>query len=78
MVAGSDRPEMIDPGGGRKLLYLIDSLRSTPAGNLIYRQVEGMLDDITSSHLRSGMIGLYNALANAVRYLHVCSLSKDQ
>jgi len=67
MVAGSDRPEMIDPGGGRKLLYLIDSLRSTPAGNLIYRQVEGMLDDITSSHLRSEIAyaGFVNVLLEA-------------
>jgi len=53
MVAGTNKPEVIDPGGGRKLLYLIDSLRATPAGNLIYRQAEGMLDDIASSHLRS-------------------------
>ena len=67
MVAGSDRPEMIDPGGGRKLLYLIDSLRSTPAGNLIYRQVEGMLDDISSSHLRSEIAyaGFVNVLLEA-------------
>ena len=53
MVAGTNKPEVIDPGGGRKLLYLIDSLRATPAGNLIYRQAAGMLDDIASSHLRS-------------------------
>ena len=53
MVAGTNKPEVIDPGGGSKLLYLIDSLRATPAGNLIYRQAEGMLDDIASSHLRS-------------------------
>jgi diguanylate cyclase (GGDEF)-like protein len=58
---------MIDPGGGRKLLYLIDSLRATPAGNLIYRQAEGMLDDIASSHLRSEMAyaGFVNVLLDA-------------
>ena len=55
MDAGLNKPEAIDPGGARKLLYLIDSLRATPAGNLIYRQAAGMLDDITSSHLRSEM-----------------------
>ena len=67
MVAGTNRPEMIDPGGGRKLLYLIDSLRATPAGNLIYRQAEGMLDDIASSHLRSEMAyaGFVNVLLDA-------------
>ena len=55
MVASKNRLEVTDPGGVRKLLSLIDSLRATPAGNLIYRQAEGMLDDITSSHLRSEM-----------------------
>ena len=67
MVAGTDKPEMIDPGGARKLLYLIDSLRSTPAGNLIYRQAEGMLDDIASSHLRSEIAyaGFVNVLLEA-------------
>ena len=67
MVAGTDKPEMIDPGGARKLLYLIDSLRSTPAGNLIYRQAEGMLDDIASSHIRSEMAyaGFVNVLLDS-------------
>jgi diguanylate cyclase len=67
MTAGKDKPEMIDPGGARKLLYLIDSLRSTPAGNLIYRQAEGMLDDIASSHLRSEIAyaGFVNVLLEA-------------
>src|SRR5210317_1975055 len=67
MVSGTDKPEMIDPGGARKLLYLIDSLRSTPAGNLIYRQAEGMLDDIASSHLRSEIAyaGFVNVLLEA-------------
>ena len=41
MGAGTNKPEIIDPGGVRKLLYLIDSLRATPAGNLIYRQAAG-------------------------------------
>ncbi|MCK5382662.1 MAG: GGDEF domain-containing protein [Gammaproteobacteria bacterium] len=67
MVAGTNRPEVIDPGGVRKLLYLIDPLRSTPAGNLIYRQAEGMLDDIASSHLRSEIAyaGFVNVLLEA-------------
>ncbi|MDX2456104.1 MAG: GGDEF domain-containing protein [Gammaproteobacteria bacterium] len=68
MVASTSRLEvMTDPGGMHKLLYLIDSLRATPAGNLIYRQAEGMLDDITSSYLRSEMAyaGFVNVLLDA-------------
>ena len=67
MDASTNRLEVTDPGGVRKLLYLIDSLRSTPAGNLIYRQAEGMLDDIASSHLRAEMAyaGFVNVLLDA-------------
>ncbi|HAJ91492.1 MAG TPA: hypothetical protein DCO71_02530 [Gammaproteobacteria bacterium] len=67
MVPSTNRLEVTDPGGVRKLLYLIDSLRATPAGNLIYRQAEGMLDDIASSHLRSEMAyaGFVNVLLDA-------------
>ena len=49
MVAGSDRPEAIDPGSTRKLLQLLSSLRNSPAGDLIYRQVEAILDEITAN-----------------------------
>jgi diguanylate cyclase len=67
MIAGMNRPEEIDPGGVRKLLRLIDPLRSTPAGNVIYRQVEGMLDDIASSHLQAEIAysGFVNVLLEA-------------
>jgi diguanylate cyclase len=67
MVAGTNRPEEIDPGGARKLLYLIDSLRATPAGSLIYRQAEGMLDEVTSNHLRAELAysGFVNVLLEA-------------
>ena len=67
MVAGTDRPEEIDPGGVRKLLYLIDSLRATPAGNLIYRQAEGMLEELAADHLRSEIAysGFVNVLLEA-------------
>jgi diguanylate cyclase (GGDEF)-like protein len=67
MDASTNRLEVTDPGGVRKLLYLIDPLRATPAGNLIYRQAEGMLDDIASSHLRSEMAyaGFVNVLLDA-------------
>ena len=44
MVAGTNRPEDIDPSGVRKLLHLLDALRDSPAGSIIYRQVEAMLD----------------------------------
>ena len=67
MVPSTNRLEVTDPGGLRRLLYLIDSLRAPPAGNLIYRQAEGMLDDIASSHLRSEMAyaGFVNVLLDA-------------
>ena len=55
MAAGSDRPEVIDPSSVRKLLQLLSSLRTTPAGDLIYRQVEAILDEIASNHLRAEM-----------------------
>ena len=67
MVAGLNRPEKVDPGGVRKLLHLVDSLRATPAGSLIYRQVEDMLDDIASSHLHAEIAysGFVNVLLDA-------------
>jgi diguanylate cyclase len=67
MVAGTNRPEEIDPGGIRKLLYLIDSLRATPAGSLIYRQAEGMLGDVAANHLRAELAysGFVNVLLEA-------------
>lgn len=67
MVAGLNRPEEIDPSGVRKLLHLVDSLRTTPAGSMIYRQVEGMLDDIASTHLRAEIAysGFVNLLLDA-------------
>jgi diguanylate cyclase len=52
MAAGLNRPEEIDPGGVRKMLRLINSLRDSPAGNVIYRQLECMLDEVAASHLK--------------------------
>jgi len=67
MIAGMNRPEEIDPSGVRKLLRLIEPLRSTPAGSVIYRQVEDMLDDIASSHLQAEIAysGFVNVLLEA-------------
>jgi diguanylate cyclase (GGDEF)-like protein len=64
MVAGLNKPEEVGPGGVRKLLHLLGSLRDSPAGTIIYRQVENMLDDIVSSHLKSEMAyaGFVNVL----------------
>jgi diguanylate cyclase len=53
MVAGYNIPEEIDPSGVRKLLRVLDSLRDSPAGSVIYRQVEAMLDEIATSHLKA-------------------------
>ncbi|UCC55366.1 MAG: diguanylate cyclase [Gammaproteobacteria bacterium] len=55
MVAGNNRPEEIDPGGVRKLLHLLDALRDTPSGSIIYRQVKAMLDDIAANKLKTEM-----------------------
>jgi diguanylate cyclase (GGDEF)-like protein len=52
MSAGLNRPEEIDPGGIRKMLRLINSLRDSPAGSVIYRQLECMLDEVAASHLK--------------------------
>ncbi len=52
MVAGINRPEEIDPSGVRKMLRLVNSLRDSPAGSVIYRQLECMLDDIAANHLK--------------------------
>jgi diguanylate cyclase len=53
MVAGRDRPEEIDPSGIRKLMRLLDPLRASPAGSVIHRQVEAMLEEIAADHLKA-------------------------
>jgi diguanylate cyclase len=53
MVAGRDRPEEIDPSGVRKLMRLLDPLRASPAGSVIHRQVEAMLEEIAADHLKT-------------------------
>jgi len=47
------RLDEITPSGVRKVLRLLDSLRTSPAGSVLYHQVENMLDDIASSHLKA-------------------------
>lgn len=53
MVAVRDRPEEIDPSGVRKLMRLLDPLRASPAGSVIHRQVEAMLEEIAADHLKA-------------------------
>jgi diguanylate cyclase len=67
MVARFDRPEEIDPSGVRKLLRVLDSLRDSPAGSVIYRQVEDMLDEIATNHLKAEIAyaGFVSALLEA-------------
>ncbi len=64
MAAGEKKPEDVDPGGVSKLLRLLDALRDSPAGSIIYRQVESMLDDIVSSHLQAEMA--YSGFVNVL------------
>jgi len=52
MVTRLNRTEEIDPGGVRKMLRLINSLSDSPAGSVIFRQLECMLDEVAASHLK--------------------------
>jgi diguanylate cyclase len=52
MITRLNRTEEIDPGGIRKMLRLIKSLSDSPAGSVIYRQLECMLDEVAASHLK--------------------------
>jgi len=67
MVAGRYRPEDIDPSGVRKMLRLIESLRDSPAGSMIYQQAEAMLDEVATNHLKAEMAyaGFVNSLLDA-------------
>jgi diguanylate cyclase (GGDEF)-like protein len=67
MVAGRYRPEDIDPSGVRKMLRLIESLRDSPAGSMIYQQVEAMLDEVATNHLKAEMAyaGFVSSLLDA-------------
>ncbi len=62
-----DKPEAVDSGSRRKLLQLLGSLRDTPAGSVIYRQVEGMLEDLVARHLEAEMAyaGFVNVLLDS-------------
>jgi diguanylate cyclase len=78
MAASWYKPEELDPSGRRKLLQLLASLRKSPAGTVIYRQVEGMLDDIAASHLKSEMAyaGFVNVLLGAWNTQHAPGTSR--
>jgi len=78
MAASWYTAEELDPSGRRKLLQLLASLRKSPAGTVIYRQVEGMLDDIAASHLRSEMAyaGFVNVLLEAWNTRHAPGTSQ--
>jgi len=73
MVAGMNKPEEIDPGSVRKLLRLLGALRDSPAGMAIYQQVESMLDDIVSSHLKAEMA--YSGFVNVLLESFITQLS---
>ena len=67
MVADINRPEEMDPSGIRKTLRLVASLRDSPAGNVIYRQLERMLDEVATHHLKVEIAyaGFVNSLLEA-------------
>ncbi|MBI5042122.1 MAG: GGDEF domain-containing protein [Gammaproteobacteria bacterium] len=50
-MTGSVDTDFLDTGATRKVLRLLDALRQSQAGSVIYRQVERMLDElVTSNH----------------------------
>ena len=67
MVAARDRPEEIDPSGVRKLMRLLEPLRASPAGSVIHRQVEAMLEEISADHLKTEIAysGFVNVLLDS-------------
>lgn len=49
-MAGTADSDNLDAGAARKVLRLIEALRQSQAGGVIYRQVERMLDELVSSN----------------------------
>lgn len=49
MASGNDSPSL-DSGAVRKVLRMLEALRQTESGNVIYRQVERMLDEVVAGH----------------------------
>lgn len=49
-MAGTALSDSLDAGACRKVLRLLESLRKSQAGSVIYRQIERMLDEIVSSN----------------------------
>lgn len=49
-MAGPIDTDSLEAGAARKVLRLLDALRQSQAGGVIYRQVERMLDDIVLSN----------------------------
>ena len=49
-MAGSSDSDALDSGATSKVLRLLEALRQSPAGGVIYRQVERMLDEMVTSN----------------------------
>ena len=73
MFAGRDRPEEIDPSGVRKLMRLLDPLRASPAGSVIHRQVEAMLEEIAADHLKAEIA--YSGFVNVLLESYLSGLT---
>jgi len=63
-MAGSGDTDSFEAVSARKLLRLLDALRQSPAGAVIYRQVERMLREMTETHL--GVQQAYAGIANTL------------
>ncbi|MBU1192972.1 MAG: GGDEF domain-containing protein [Gammaproteobacteria bacterium] len=63
-MAGTAISDSIDAGACRKVLRLLESLRQSQAGSVIYRQIERMLDEVVTSN--SEIQQAYASIASAL------------
>ncbi|HKK13801.1 MAG TPA: GGDEF domain-containing protein [Gammaproteobacteria bacterium] len=66
-MAGGNEAASYDGGTVNKVLRMLEALRHTPSGGVIYRQVERMLDEVVSGHrqLEEAYVGLLDLLLDA-------------
>lgn len=63
-MAGTAISDSLDAGACRKVLRLLESLRQSQAGSVIYRQIERMLDEVVTSN--SEIQQAYASIASAL------------
>ena len=70
LIMGAHNHDGVEAGNIRKVLRLLDALRHSQTGNVIYRQIERLLDDVANNHqlVERAYATLINQLLAA--YLH--------